>query len=90
MRSCYKPDWRLVPRDMEQELLNYSPAEERPRPIVPAAIALPPLLQKMVTEEKKKAGEDVSEPVRIPLRINANPHNRAVLESEARTLGLIS
>ena len=88
--NSYKPDWRLVPRDKEEELLSYISAEPRPTPIVPDAIKFPPLLEKMIIEEKIRTGEKLSEPPLLPINIRVGEFNRAMLEKEARQLEQLS
>ena len=90
MRTCYKSDWRLVPREEETALLNYKPEKERPRNIIPDAIPFPPLLERMMILELEAQGKEMTEKPMLPISLCTFPENRAVQEKEAKLLGLIS
>ena len=78
IRSCYKPDWRLVPKHEEATLLNRS-REVRPRRLIKDTMPFPPLMQHLMMKQRKATStEDIGT---LKLTITRGAMNRAVLET---------
>jgi len=87
IKSCFKNDWRLVPRLDEMKFLSYT-VPERPRTIVPDKIKMPPLLEHLILEEKRFSvatakSSEVDGPM---MKVKIRGDSRAMLESEAKLL----
>ena len=78
IRSCYKADWRLVPRHEEARFLECA-RETRPRRVIKDTMPFPPLMQHLMTTQRK--GTSVEDIGTLKLSIKRGPLNRAVLET---------
>lgn len=85
IRSGFKADWRLVPKEDEESFLNRQ-YEKRPVNEVPTHINFPPLFEHFLVEGLKKSGQAVSEPPMMPLIIQKGSENRAIQEGETTFL----
>jgi hypothetical protein len=83
--TCYKADWKLVPRTEEAKFKTPVPA--RPLNIVPDAVPFPPLFAHFVMSQKQRLGKPVETPPKLPLKISKG--SRAVYESEAKRRGIL-
>lgn len=79
--KAYQNDWRLVPREQEAEFLNHS-VPQRPIKILPDGIRFPPLLELLITEERRREGTFTGAPPMLPLKLK--PTSRAMTETEAK------
>jgi len=84
IKSCYKNDWRLVPRLSEAKFLDYS-VPDRPRSIVPDMKRMPPLLEHLVLEESRSSATPARSSESVPpmMKVKLRGDNRAMLASEA-------
>jgi len=79
IKSCYKADWRLVPKHEEEAFLSVK-AEVRPKNVVKSVLPFPPLMQHLIKEQQKEQGLDDMPTLRIA--IAKGVMNKAVLDTE--------
>ena len=79
IKSCYKADWRLVPKHEEEAFLSVK-AEVRPKNVVKSVLPFPPLMQHLIKEQQKEQGLDDMPTLRIAIAKSAM--NKAVLDTE--------
>ena len=73
-------DWRLVPKEDETELIKL--AENTParvKTVIDPVVALPPLMEELLSQEMKNEGIDSPRPIVIKKKIAQTANNFAVL-----------
>ena len=83
--SCYKHDWRLVPKSEEESFIKYD-KDLVPRRIIPDKLYLAPLHEYFTLNERKISGDKSTERPYMQRVISRQPYNRAMLESELELL----
>jgi len=85
IKAGYKNDWRLVPKLDEAKFLSYK-ATDRALTIVPDKIPMPPLLEYLVLEERRRDSGQKS----APLSELERPMMRVRIRDDARTAVMAS
>lgn len=57
-RTSYKPDYKLIPKDEEAQLLK-SAEHKKAEVILPNTIEMPPLMKKFIVKDHEKKGLEV-------------------------------
>ncbi|GAU93029.1 hypothetical protein RvY_05029 [Ramazzottius varieornatus] len=89
----FKADWKLVPKDEEASYTSQMKpdAKELPRKrVVPAAVPFPPVLRRLLTDEARKSGKDVTTEPILPLTLLRGPQNYPIQEGVEAPLGAAS
>ncbi|XP_072947865.1 uncharacterized protein mRpS34 [Epargyreus clarus] len=74
-RTSYKPDYQLIPKDEEAQLLDAMKSlQNRPEEILPNSIEMPPLLKKFITRDHEKKGLETLKEYVMPLSYNRSPN----------------
>jgi Mitochondrial 28S ribosomal protein S34 len=87
--TAFKADWRLIPKDEEEQFKSTVKATKEnlpPKRVVPAVVPFPPLLRRMLLEEARKMNRPLEEPM-LPLTIKRGPFNVPVQEGVEAPLG---
>ena len=70
--SCYKADWKLVPRADEDKYLN-TVKKPLPQTVVPDSIPFPPLLDHFIMLERQQKAESLQERPMLPVKSVLRP-----------------
>uniref|UniRef100_A0A1B6D1J7 Uncharacterized protein n=1 Tax=Clastoptera arizonana TaxID=38151 RepID=A0A1B6D1J7_9HEMI len=81
-RTSYKTDYRLIPKDEEEDILARVEAIPRRETIVANYTSFPPLLKEFIIEEMKEKGETINEEPKLKLVIRNGRDNVARLAKE--------
>ncbi|GAB1600189.1 28S ribosomal protein S34, mitochondrial-like [Argonauta hians] len=76
----HKADWKLIPKEEEEEFCKLSEKDVRETRSVPLTEELPPLLKAMVIADKKRKGETVPENLLLNLAIHRNEFSTKVTQ----------
>ena len=71
-----KQDWVMVPKDEVVEFCKYD-GPTRPKKLIPEQIPYPPLLERLIIQQKQFAGEEVTEKPMLPLKISRSHVKKA-------------
>ncbi len=82
---CYKHDWKLVPKSEEESFTQYDKPLKPPN-IIPDKMDFAPLHEMWILQQRRLNGDDNAEKPQLQRVIKKEPNNRALLESEAKTL----
>ncbi|KAL5018082.1 hypothetical protein ScPMuIL_003804 [Solemya velum] len=77
----YKRDWLLIPKEDQEEFCRLSEKDFRPDRTVPNFSTFPPLLESLIKQEKAELGEDVSVPLKLPLKTKNLKHYNKGLQT---------
>ena len=86
MKSLYKTDWRLVPRDQEKDFLSAVSALPREPNKVPDTLPLPPLLRHMILKDLEMEGKGEDSLPKLRPTIQKHYAANALYEGEEQTL----
>ncbi|XP_035445240.2 uncharacterized protein LOC118272703 [Spodoptera frugiperda] len=74
-RTSYKPDYKLVPKNEEAQLLaSVKEVHHFPEVILPRNIEMPPLMKKFIIKDHEKKGLEVMTDFTMPITYNYSPN----------------
>ena len=85
IKRCYKADWRLVPRDKEEEFIKAVVTDRQPN-IVPDNIPFPPLMEYMIKVDAERNGQPLTEKPSLKPQFYRGIVSNAIYESESDLL----
>ncbi len=73
IKTTFKADWRLVPRDDEDRFTSV--LCKRESKTLPSSVPFPPLLEHMIVAEKSRAGQSLGQTPTLPLVFRKGSHS---------------
>ncbi|XP_014768609.1 28S ribosomal protein S34, mitochondrial [Octopus bimaculoides] len=80
--ACHKADWKLIPKEEEEEFCKLTATDVRETQTVPLSMEFPPLLKAMILAKKTENGESLPEDLRLKLTINKGPFSTEVKQQD--------
>ncbi|KAL4707733.1 hypothetical protein ACJJTC_014914 [Scirpophaga incertulas] len=76
-RTSYKPDYKLIPKNEEEQLLaRVAEQSSKPEVVLPRQIEMPPLMKRFIINDHEKKGLEVIKDFMMPINFTYSP-NRA-------------
>lgn len=81
--TSYKPDYRLIPKDEEEEYCKFTEVKKEEK-IFPRTTVFPPLMRELILREAKASGQEIKAEPQLTLRYatGVNNHTRVAEEGE--------
>ncbi|XP_029634107.1 28S ribosomal protein S34, mitochondrial [Octopus sinensis] len=82
INACHKADWRLIPKEEEEEFCKLTATDVRETRTVPLTMEFPPLLKAMILAKKAENGEPLPEDLRLKLTVSKGQFSAEVSQQD--------